>query len=101
MPVRLRIGNHVLDNNLSGMLWKFQKVKDIPVGPADKQEKSRIQRAASQFLWFVSTGRNILVVVFCGVLAAMLEAHDQHPFKLTGMHPFHVFTSVSFLFQNP
>ncbi|KAE8736937.1 hypothetical protein FOCC_FOCC017606 [Frankliniella occidentalis] len=66
------------------VLLILRKVKDIPVGPTDSKEKSSLQKAAAQFLWLVSTARNILVVVACGVAAALLDNHGLHPFILTG-----------------
>lgn len=66
------------------VLLVLRKVKDIPVGPSDSKEKTSLQKAAAQFLWLVSTARNILVVVACGVAAALLDHHGQRPFELTG-----------------
>lgn len=54
------------------------------MGPTDSKDKSGLQKAAAQFLWLVSTARNILVVVVCGVAAALLDSHNLHPFNLTG-----------------
>ena len=54
------------------------------MGPSDSKDKSSLQKAAAQFLWLVSTARNILVVVACGVAAALLDNHDHRPFRLTG-----------------
>jgi hypothetical protein len=60
------------------------------VGP----EGTKLQKAVSQFLWFITTARNILVVVFCAVMAYLFEVHGSQPFILTGfvkpgLPPFH------------
>ncbi|KDR24301.1 sodium-independent sulfate anion transporter-like isoform X2 [Zootermopsis nevadensis] len=72
------------------ILLLLRKAKDIPVGP----EGTKIQKAVSQFLWFISTARNILVVVVCAVMAYLFEVHGSQPFVLTGvvkpgLPPFH------------
>lgn len=36
------------------------------------------------FIWFVSTGRNALVVLACSVAAFVFHQQDWTPFKLTG-----------------
>lgn len=67
-----------------GNLLMLQKVKDIPVGPVDSKDKTPMQRALAQTLWFISTSRNILVVVFCAVMAYMFNEHHMQPFVLSG-----------------
>lgn len=64
----------------------FQKVKDIPIGPSDTKEKTTGQKLAEKVLWFISTARNILVVIFCGLLGYYydLSTHGKVPFKLSG-----------------
>lgn len=66
------------------VLLILRKVKDIPVGPVDSNEKTAIQRIISQFLWFLSTSRNIIVVVVCSIMVFMFEEHNIQPFELTG-----------------
>ncbi|XP_047106126.1 sodium-independent sulfate anion transporter-like [Schistocerca piceifrons] len=66
------------------VLLLLRKVKDIPVGPADPKEKTKIQKILGQLLWFVSTTRNIIVVVVCAVMAYMFKEHGEEPFILTG-----------------
>ncbi|XP_069685119.1 sodium-independent sulfate anion transporter-like [Periplaneta americana] len=76
------------------VLLLLRKAKDIPVGPDDTKNQTKIQKAVSQFLWFISTARNILVVVVCAVMAYLFEIHGSQPFILTGhvkpgLPPFH------------
>lgn len=80
--------------NFTLSLLATQKVKDIPVGPQDVKERTKAQKAVNQFLWFISTSRNILVVVVCAVMAYLFEVHGSQPFILTGivkagLPPFH------------
>lgn len=35
-------------------------------------------------IWLLSVGKNALVVVFCAVLAFVLDIYGQKPFSLTG-----------------
>jgi sodium-independent sulfate anion transporter 11 len=67
------------------VLLLLRKAKDIPVGPEDSKEQTKLQKAVSQFLWFISTARNILVVVVCAVMAYLFEVHGSQPFILTGV----------------
>lgn len=55
----------------------LQKVKDLPVGPKDSKDRSRLQNFAAQSLWLVSTARNIIVVVCCGIIAYWFEHSDN------------------------
>ncbi|OQR71798.1 sodium-independent sulfate anion transporter-like [Tropilaelaps mercedesae] len=41
-------------------------------------------RAVNGAWWTIVTARNVLVVLFCGGMAAILDAQDRHPFSLTG-----------------
>jgi hypothetical protein len=61
-------------------------VKDIPIGPSDTKEKTTLQKLAAQVLWFISTARNILVVIFCALLGYYYDetTHGKTPFKLSG-----------------
>lgn len=73
-------------NDFSGKLINaniFQKVKDIKVAP-DSKEKTQIQCAVEKFLWFISTARNIIVVIVCALMAFVFEEHGMKPFILTG-----------------
>ena len=47
-------------------------------------DQTKIQKIVGKFLWFISTARNILVVVVCAVMAYMFELHESQPFILTG-----------------
>jgi len=54
------------------------------VGPADSKEQTKRQKAVNQFLWFISTSRNILVVVVCAIMAYIFAVNGSQPFILTG-----------------
>lgn len=46
---------------------------------------SRVQVIAQKSLWLLSTARNILVVLVCGVMCWFLESHlGSSPVRLTG-----------------
>lgn len=57
------------------ILFVLRKVKDLPVGPIDS--RSKLQNFAAQSLWLVSTARNIIVVVCCGLIAYWFEHSDD------------------------
>lgn len=70
---------------------KFQKVKDINVSPKVDPESgamerggSRVRRSVAHALWFLSTTRNILVVLVCAALAYYFDTQRKAPFVLTG-----------------
>ena len=74
-------------------LCDFQKVKDIEVNPKPDPESggaggaaagSRLRRGTAHALWFLSTTRNILVVLLCAALAYYFDTQRQAPFVLTG-----------------
>lgn len=74
----------------------LQKVKDIKVNPKPDPEcgdagsdtsQSRARRAAAHALWFLSTTRNILVVLVCAALAYYFDTQRKAPFVLTGHTP--------------
>lgn len=77
----------MINVNLDDLLM-LQKVKDIPVGPVDSKDKTPMQRTLGQMLWFISTSRNILVVVFCAIMAYMFNEHHMQPFVLSGNFDF-------------
>ncbi|RZF48868.1 hypothetical protein LSTR_LSTR003248 [Laodelphax striatellus] len=66
------------------ILLLLRKVKDINVGPVDTKDKTSTQRRLEALLWFISTSRNILVVVVCALMAYMFEQHGAVPFALSG-----------------
>uniref|UniRef100_A0A0A9Z2J6 Sodium-independent sulfate anion transporter n=1 Tax=Lygus hesperus TaxID=30085 RepID=A0A0A9Z2J6_LYGHE len=66
------------------VLLLLRKIKDIPVGPKDTKERTTGQKLLAQSLWFISTARNILVVVVCAVMAFVFHKHDMEPFILSG-----------------
>lgn len=61
--------------------WYWQKLKDLKF---DGTEDKKRDKFANGLVWFVSTGRNALVVLICTVLAALLYQRSKEPFKLTG-----------------
>ncbi|XP_073997472.1 sodium-independent sulfate anion transporter-like isoform X2 [Rhodnius prolixus] len=67
------------------VLLALRKVKDIPVGPRDTKDRTPGQKLLAQVLWFISTARNILVVVVCALMAYLLHAHGECPFVLSGV----------------
>ncbi|KAL1116100.1 hypothetical protein AAG570_005595 [Ranatra chinensis] len=79
-----RLWDAILGFTCMTILLILRKVKDIPVGPDDSKEKTVFQKILSQVLWFVSTARNILVVVICAVMAYMFHQHGSIPFVLSG-----------------
>lgn len=72
----------------------LQKVKDINVSRKSDAESggaggaeeggSRVRRSVAHALWFLSTTRNILVVLVCAALAYYFDTQRKAPFVLTG-----------------
>lgn len=58
-------------------------MKDIQIGPSDIKEKTSGQRIISSIIWLISTARNIIVVVFCGLLGYFYQKQGNLPFKLS------------------
>ncbi|KAI5698607.1 hypothetical protein M8J75_009255 [Diaphorina citri] len=79
-------GDAILGCSCMVILFLLRKVKDIPIGPSDTKEKTTLQKLAAQVLWFISTARNILVVIFCALLGYYYDetTHGKTPFKLSG-----------------
>ncbi|XP_043275717.1 sodium-independent sulfate anion transporter-like isoform X2 [Venturia canescens] len=67
------------------VLFALRKVKDIPVISKDTKKPTILQIIVSKSLWFLSTARNIIVVVICGVICWILEKQlGSSPVRLTG-----------------
>nr|CAD7411144.1 unnamed protein product [Timema poppensis] len=79
-----RLWDTLLGFACMAILLLLRKAKDIPVGPADTNKRTTLQKVLGQMLWLISTGRNILVVVVCAVMAYTFKLHDVEPFLLTG-----------------
>ncbi|CAH2105975.1 unnamed protein product [Euphydryas editha] len=83
-----RLWDTVLGVSCIAVLLILRKVKDIKIGTKDVSESvskaSRMKSALSQALWFLSTTRNILVVLVCAALAYYFDTQNQRPFVLTG-----------------
>lgn len=74
----------------------FQKMKDIQIGPSDVKEKTSTQRTISSIIWLISTARNIIVVIFCGMLGYMYKEHGSLPFKLSSNSIAHVVDVINY-----
>ncbi|KAL4707479.1 hypothetical protein ACJJTC_000231 [Scirpophaga incertulas] len=81
-----RLWDAVLGVSCIVVLLLLRKVKDIKVcgGGVGATESAGVRGAASQALWFLSTTRNILVVVVCAALAYYFDTQNKAPFVLTG-----------------
>ncbi|CAK1596661.1 unnamed protein product [Parnassius mnemosyne] len=89
-----RLWDTVLGVSCIVVLLLLRKVKDIKVGLTEKTggvntedmsvKGSRIRSIVAQTLWFLSTTRNILVVLVCAGLAYYFDTKKQTPFVLTG-----------------
>ncbi|XP_046959904.1 sodium-independent sulfate anion transporter-like [Vanessa cardui] len=83
-----RLWDTVLGVSCIVVLLLLRKVKDIKIGTKDVSESegkvSRLKAALAQALWFLSTTRNILVVLVCAALAYYFDTQNKQPFVLTG-----------------
>ncbi|XP_071878713.1 sodium-independent sulfate anion transporter [Bombus fervidus] len=67
------------------ILLLLRKIKDIPFMKKAAKMSSRAQVIMQKSLWLLSTARNILVVLVCGVMCWLLESHlGSSPVRLTG-----------------
>ncbi|XP_046734341.1 sodium-independent sulfate anion transporter-like isoform X2 [Diprion similis] len=67
------------------VLLLLRKLKDLPITPKDAKEPTPFQKSILSCLWFISTSRNILIVVICSVGCYLIEAHaGTSPVILTG-----------------
>ncbi|KAG8041128.1 hypothetical protein G9C98_002116 [Cotesia typhae] len=67
------------------ILFGLRKLNDIRVIPEDTKVPSITQKVLKTFLWFMSTTRNIMVVISGAILAWILESNlGSSPFVLTG-----------------
>lgn len=57
----------------------------LDMGSAAGAGGSLARRGAAQALWFLSTTRNILVVLVCAALAYYFDTQRKAPFVLTGI----------------
>ncbi|CAG9584960.1 unnamed protein product [Danaus chrysippus] len=80
-----RLWDTVLGVSCIVVLLLLRKVKDIKIGKeAESSKESRVRSFVSQSLWFLSTTRNIFVVLVCAALAYYFDTLNQQPFVLTG-----------------
>lgn len=82
-----KLWDSVLGISCIVILLLLRKVKDIKVTSKDSEfngKTSRLRGALSQALWFLSTTRNILVVLVCAALAYYFDTKHSSPFVLTG-----------------
>jgi len=80
-----RLWDTLLGFMCMAILLLLMKAKDFPVGPEDSKKQTKRQKAVNQFLWFISTARNILVVVVCAIMAYIFGVNGSQPFILTGV----------------
>lgn len=67
------------------VLLLLRKIKDIPFMQKAEKVSSRTQVILQKSLWLLSTARNILVVLVCGVICYVLESRlGSAPVRLTG-----------------
>jgi len=78
-----RLWDAVLGLSCMAILLFLRKIKDLPVGPADINKRTQSQQWLARGLWFISTARNILVVLVCGVMCYVFEQHGATPFILS------------------
>ncbi|KAL0893436.1 hypothetical protein ABMA27_015019 [Loxostege sticticalis] len=81
-----RLWDAVLGISCIVLLLLLRKVKDINVSGDESEgaHPSRLRSFTAQALWFLSTTRNILVVLVCAALAYYFDTRAQAPFVLTG-----------------
>lgn len=83
-----RLWDTVLGVTCIAVLLLLRKVKDIKLSSeaaTSRSERSRrLRSAVDQTLWFLSTTRNITVVLVCAALAYYFDTQNTTPFVLTG-----------------
>ncbi|XP_013199998.1 sodium-independent sulfate anion transporter [Amyelois transitella] len=71
-----RFADSTLGVSCIAILLLMRKMKDLNLPPS--------QKGLKKALWLLSTSRNAIVVVSCSLIAFLMEAHSESPFKLTG-----------------
>ncbi|CAG9767314.1 unnamed protein product [Ceutorhynchus assimilis] len=66
------------------VLLSMRKLKDYGEPPMSNEKSSSMCKKA---VWFVSVGRNAMVVISCAVVAFIFKQHDYKPFSLTAQVP--------------
>ncbi|XP_012256427.2 sodium-independent sulfate anion transporter-like [Athalia rosae] len=80
-----RLWDAVLGVTCMAVLLVLRKLKDIRVTSKDAKEPTPVQKVVINCLWFMSTARNIFVVIICGVGCYLLEHHlGSSPVVLSG-----------------
>ncbi|XP_077293662.1 sodium-independent sulfate anion transporter-like [Arctopsyche grandis] len=79
-----RLWDSILGLSCIIILLVLRKIKEIQIIRKDEKDTSQFRRLLAKILWFISTGRNIIVVVASAALAYSFEIHQQSPFILTG-----------------
>lgn len=66
------------------ILLFLRKIKDFRISPKDSKDEKTIHIILQKVVWFISTARNIIVVVLGAVIAYLFESHGSRPFILIG-----------------
>ncbi|XP_030764462.1 sodium-independent sulfate anion transporter-like [Sitophilus oryzae] len=69
------------------ILLLMRKLKDYGVPPIKTTSPEKQAATYKKCIWFVSVGRNAMVVISCAVLAFIFKYHDHKPFALTSKVP--------------
>ncbi|XP_054284066.1 sodium-independent sulfate anion transporter-like [Macrosteles quadrilineatus] len=76
-----RPGDLILGVICIGTLLSLRTLKDFRVGNPENKEEHKV---INGIIWFLSTGRNALVVLMCSIVAFLFQQNEWTPFKLTG-----------------
>ncbi|KAG8266452.1 hypothetical protein J6590_071768 [Homalodisca vitripennis] len=76
-----RLWDLVLGGISITVLLALRKLKDLRIGPPSDKDTHKFVHG---LFWFVSTGRNALVVLICSITAFILYQRGMIPFILTG-----------------
>ncbi|GJQ72248.1 hypothetical protein Trydic_g3339 [Trypoxylus dichotomus] len=66
------------------VLLVLRKIKDFRISPKEDKDEKNIHAILNKLVWFISTARNIIVVVLGAVMAYLFEAQGTRPFILIG-----------------
>lgn len=65
----------------------FQILASIKIGPAEDDQKTKLQKYLNKTFWLIGTSRNAILVVVCGIIGYSFQNAQMTPFKLIGDIP--------------
>ncbi|XP_068084197.1 sodium-independent sulfate anion transporter [Anabrus simplex] len=81
---KYNLGDVILGACCIILLLSLRKLKDINIPFDEGNPKAGRKKALKKILWFISTGRNAMVVIACAAIAYIFKQNGDVPFALAG-----------------